>query len=72
MIETTETTNQKLLKRDEVAAMLRVSKHAVRLYERQGKLSRVQINARVIRYKPVEVQRLIDAQATTATTQGTP
>ena len=60
MSETTETTNQKLLKRDEVAALLRVSTHAVRLYERQGKLSRVRINARVIRYKMADVQKLID------------
>lgn len=56
----TEITNQKLLRRREVADILRVGTHAVRDYERQGKLNRVEINRRVIRYKPAEVQRLID------------
>ena len=54
-----ETTNT-LLKRREVADMLRVSTRTVRAYEIQGALHPVRINARAVRYKMADVQKLID------------
>lgn len=57
-----------LLKRREVADMLRVSTRTVRAYEIQGALHPVRINARAIRYKMADVQKLIDG-AMPATTR---
>jgi predicted site-specific integrase-resolvase len=49
-----------LLKRLEVARLLRVTSRTIRNYELSGKLHPVRLNQRVLRYKAADVQRLIE------------
>jgi predicted site-specific integrase-resolvase len=55
-------TNDKWLKRAEVAALARVSTHTIRAYEIRGVLRPVRINARTIRYKAADVQKLLNGE----------
>jgi len=56
-------TNSRLLKRAEVAALLQVCQRTIHAYEIQGALHPVRINARTIRYKSADVERLIESGA---------
>jgi hypothetical protein len=49
----------KLLTRKQVAARLQTCCHTIQRYQRKGLLPAVIINARVIRYRPEDVARLI-------------
>ena len=52
-----------LLTRRQVAALLAVSTESVKRYERRGVLASIRLNCRVIRYRPEDVQRMIEAAA---------
>jgi predicted site-specific integrase-resolvase len=50
-----------LLTRRQVAAMLGLSTESVKRYERKGAIRSIKLNSRVIRYRPEDVRRLIEA-----------
>jgi len=47
--------------RRQVANALQVCPHSIARYTRRGELPCVKINPRVVRYKPQDVQRLIES-----------
>lgn len=53
-------TREKLMSRKEVADFLQRCPHWVRLQERKGLLPRIELSARTIRYRPEDVQRLVE------------
>jgi DNA-binding transcriptional MerR regulator len=48
--------------RKEVASHLHVCGHTIRLWERRGMLTPVRINRRVLRYRPEDVQKLLQPE----------
>jgi hypothetical protein len=56
------------MKGSEVAACLRVTMQTVRMYESQGKLHPVWLNARKKLYDPDEVERLLAGSTATVAT----
>jgi predicted site-specific integrase-resolvase len=50
-----------LLTRRQVAELLAVSTESVKRYTRRGLLPSIKLNSRVIRYRPEDVQRMIEA-----------
>jgi predicted site-specific integrase-resolvase len=49
-----------LLTRRQVAQLLAVSTESIKRYERRGALRSIRLNSRVIRYRPEDVQRMIE------------
>ncbi len=67
-------TQTHLLTGDEVRQMLGLrtqTNHTLRLLEKRGLLHPIRLNARVVRYDPEDVQRLIDTgRSTTPIVEG--
>jgi len=68
MVELNNTPIKPRMKGREVAACLRVTMQTVRIYESQGKLHPVRLNARKKLYDPDEVQRLMAGPTETVAT----
>ncbi|MGH7995677.1 MAG: MerR family transcriptional regulator [Opitutaceae bacterium] len=43
-----------------MAALFGVTKHTIRMFERRGLISALRINARLLRYRACDIQKLLD------------
>jgi predicted site-specific integrase-resolvase len=57
------TENDRLVKPDEVATLLALSRRTLRRYEVSGRLRAVKLNQRVTRYRLADVLRLMEVPA---------
>jgi DNA-binding transcriptional MerR regulator len=51
---------EKLLTRAQVAELFGVTKHTIRMFERRGQISALRINARIVRYRACDIQKLLE------------